>query len=146
MRLAREAKGQRLFDDKTLKAVIESADVQLKAMILLAINGGMGNSDIANLPLTALDLTAGWLNYPRPKTGIEHRIPLWKETVEALKAAIEARPKPKDKADAGLLFLTQHGHNWGKLGRYTIDDTMPPTEQEKKEGKDKRRAFHRTTR
>jgi hypothetical protein len=42
----------------------------LKAMILLGINCGYGNADCGTLPLSALDLKNGWINYHRPKTGI----------------------------------------------------------------------------
>ena len=56
--------------------MIDTADTQLKAMILFGINGGMGNTDCSSLPLSALDLNGGWLNYPRPKTGVDRRIPL----------------------------------------------------------------------
>jgi hypothetical protein len=49
-------------------------------MILLGINGGMGNSDCANLPLRAVDLDAGMIDFPRPKTGIARRCPLWPDT------------------------------------------------------------------
>ncbi len=118
MRLARAEKGPRLFESAELRKLLKVADVQLKAMILLAVNGGLGNSDIANLPLKKLDLAGGWLDFPRPKTGIERRIPLWPETVAAVKAAIAKRHEPKDPSDAGLVFITKYGHNWGKLGRF----------------------------
>ena len=59
--------------------------VPLKAMVLLGINCGFGNTDCANLPLTALDLDRGWLNYPRPKTGTNRRCHLWPETGAALR-------------------------------------------------------------
>jgi integrase len=83
-------------------------------MILLGINCGFGNSDCANLPLSALDLDAGWLDYPRPKTGINRRCPLWPETVAALRTAQAARPEPKDAEDAGLFFITKYGGSWAK--------------------------------
>ena len=66
----------------------------LNAMILLGVNGGFGNMDIAKLPLSAVDLDGGWIDFPRPKTGIPRRVPLWPETVEALRTVIENRPKP----------------------------------------------------
>ena len=43
--------------------MIESAEQPMKAMLLLAINAGLGNNDIGQLPLKALDLERGWLNY-----------------------------------------------------------------------------------
>jgi hypothetical protein len=42
---------------------------QLRAMILLGINCGLGNSDCAGLSHSHLDLERGWLDYPRVKTG-----------------------------------------------------------------------------
>ena len=84
----------------------------MKAMILLGINCGLGNSDVANLPTGAVDLTAGWLDYPRPKTGVARRCPLWPETVQAVKAAIDERPTPNDQAHAGLIFITEYGRKW----------------------------------
>jgi len=83
-------------------------------MLLLAINAGFGNSDCAHLPLCALDLDSGWLDYPRPKTGINRRAPLWPETAAALREALANRPQPKDPADAGLVFVTKYGASWAK--------------------------------
>ena len=70
-------------------------------MIYLGVNCGFGNNDCAKLPTTALDLKKGWIDFGRPKTGIHRRCPLWPETVAAVRAALEARPTPKDEADNG---------------------------------------------
>jgi hypothetical protein len=43
----------------------------MKAIILLGINRGYGNSDCGRLPLKAVDLKTGFITYPRPKTGID---------------------------------------------------------------------------
>src|SRR5262249_37859885 len=66
------------------------------------------------LPLSALDLDKGWVNFPRPKTAIERRIPLWPETVAALREALAERPAPKDTAHVGLVFITRWGESWAK--------------------------------
>ena len=71
LRKARHAKGPRMFEAAEIHALLRVAGVQLHAMILLGINCGLGNTDCGSLPLAALDLDQGWLNYPRPKTGIE---------------------------------------------------------------------------
>lgn len=84
-------------------------------MILLGINCGFGNSDLGNMPLTAIDFDLGWVNYPRPKTGVERRCPLWGETIEYLRAALEVRPKPKPAADH-LFFVTNRGNSFAKDG------------------------------
>jgi integrase len=84
-------------------------------MILLGVNCGFGNTDVANLTIQNLDLQGGWCNYPRPKTGISRRCPLWPETVKAIEAALEIRPKPQDKADEDLVFITPAGQRWVRV-------------------------------
>jgi integrase len=115
LRLQRAKRGPRLFTPAELHKLMDAASVQLKAMILLGINFGFGNSDCANLPLSALDLDAGWITFPRPKNGTDRRCPLWPETTIALRQVLETRPTPKDEADAGLLFITRFGAKWCKL-------------------------------
>jgi integrase len=127
IRKARAAKGPRMIEAPELRKLIAAAGVPLKAMILLALNGGLGNSDIGNLPLSAIDLKRGWIDYPRPKTGIERRFPLWADTAKALKAAIAKRPTPKDEEARALAFVTKHGHAWTK----TIADS-PVTKEFRK--------------
>jgi integrase len=114
MRLHRAAQGAKLFTADELRKMIEAAPVQLKAMLLLGINCGFGNSDVGNLPLSALDLGGGWVNYARPKTGVDRRCPLWAETVDALRAALARRPEPKSAEDAQLVFVTKYGQGWAK--------------------------------
>lgn len=118
LRLERNGKqrknGKRMFEAAELRKIIDAADQPLKAMVLLGINCGFGNSDVGNLPMDAIDLDGGWIDYPRPKTGIERRCPLWPETVAALREAIEQRPKPEDSADADLVFITKYGQPWAK--------------------------------
>jgi integrase len=114
LRAERQKKGRRMFEARQVRRLLKAAPVPLKAMILLGANCGFGNHDCGTLPLAALDLKAGWIDHPRPKTAIERRCPLWPETVAALKAAIERRPEPKDPAHAGLCFLTKYGEPWAK--------------------------------
>jgi integrase len=56
------------------------------------------------------------IDFPRPKTGIQRRCPLWPETVRALNDALADRPEPKDPADAGLVFITKYGKPWHRKG------------------------------
>jgi integrase len=81
-------------------------------MIFLGINAGFGNSDCGNLPLSAVDLDAGIVTYPCPKTGASRRCPLWPETVEAIREVLARRPKPKKTEYANLVFLTRFGGSW----------------------------------
>jgi len=110
MRQARAAKGPRMFQQSDLLAIIAAADVNAGAMVLLGINGGIGNTDLALLPISSIDIDGGWLNLPRAKTGINRRIPLWSETVDAIRDVLAHRPEPK-RGNEGLLFLTQTGAN-----------------------------------
>jgi integrase len=92
--------------------MVAAARPQIKAMILLGINAGFGNADVGLLPLSALDLDRGWIDYPRPKTGINRRCPLWPETVQAIREAQAARPRPSKTEYQGLVFLTVRGGCW----------------------------------
>jgi integrase len=79
---------------------------------LLGVNCGFSNSDVGTLPLTAVDLEAGWVNFPRAKTGTPRRCPLWPETVHAVREALACRKEPKDSAHAGLVFVTHKSGPW----------------------------------
>jgi integrase len=114
VRLERARKGPRMFEADEVRHVLDAAGQPLKAMILLGVNCGFGNADVGTLPLAALDLAGGWVNYHRPKTGITRRCALWPETVAALREAIARRPEPKDPKDAELAFVTRLGVSWYK--------------------------------
>ena len=114
LRLARAEKGAKLIEAADLRRLIKAADAHLRAMVMLAINCGFGNSDCGTLPLAALDLDGGWLNYHRPKTGIDRRCPLWPETVDALRKSIAKRPAPKQEAAEPCVFVTKYGQSWAK--------------------------------
>jgi integrase len=124
LRKVRNAREQKFFEAEEIRLMLGSANVQLKAMILLACNGGLGNADIANLPISALDLRAGWCAFPRVKTGIDRRFPLWPETVAAIQDWLKVRPKPKDqRAHGHLLFVTAKTRTtWSKDERVRTDE------------------------
>lgn len=114
LRADRQSKGSRMFEARELRKLLKGADVQLRAMLLLGINCGFGNSDCGRLPHSALDLKNGWVNFPRPKTAIERRCKLWPETIEALREAMAVRPRPKNPEHADLVFVTKYGGPWAK--------------------------------
>ena len=82
----------------------------LKACIVLGLNAGFGNTDCAGLTTRAVNLDKGWIDYPRPKTGIERRVPLWPETVAAIREALAVRTVPKDASHDSLVFITREGN------------------------------------
>lgn len=108
IRKAAAAKPARMFEAAELRTILKASDDTMLAMVLLGINCGFGQNDLANLPLSALDLKNGWVEFARPKTGVDRRCALWPETVAALRKAIAQRPEPKIPEDADCVFLTHH--------------------------------------
>jgi integrase len=118
----RRQRKERMFEADEIRRMIEAAGPVMKAMILLGVNGGLGNKDVETLPRTAVEMKGGWLTYPRPKTGAERRIPLWTETIDAIQQAVEERPKPASKELKDRVFLTRNGGSWHKTTtRYLTD-------------------------
>jgi len=113
MRRERKQRGKRNFTARQINDVLDAAGPVLKAMILLGINCGLGNTDIAFLTLGDLDLDAGFLDSVRRKTGVDRRAKLWPETIAAIEHAKSLRPDPKDAEHAGIVFITSHGKPWG---------------------------------
>jgi integrase len=113
LRVHRAKNGKKLFKPEEIRQLLDNASPQLKAMILLGVNAGLGNSDCGTLPVEAVDLEAGMIDYARPKTGIDRRCPLWPETVEAIKEAIASRSRPDEYH---FVFITKYRKSWGKSG------------------------------
>jgi integrase len=121
---AKQAKGDRLFSAPDLRRIIAAAEPTMKAMVLLAINCGYGQTDIASLPKSAIDFSGAWITFPRPKTMAMRRCSLWKETVAALKKAMKLRPAAKDPADDSLVFLTNRGRPFVRTKRNAKDEII----------------------
>jgi integrase len=121
VRIDRAKKGPKLFAADEIRRLFAAAGMSMRAMILLGINGGFGNADCGRLPLSAVDLEGGMIDFPRLKTGIPRRCPLWAETVQAIREASADRPEPKKEEHAGLVFITKYGLPWAKD---TADQTL----------------------
>jgi integrase len=124
MRRHRAQSSEKMLEADDLRKLLGAADVPLKAMLLLGVNAGFGNSDCATLPLDALDLEGAWVTFPRPKTGIPRRCPLWPETVSALREAIAARPEPRHEEATGLAFINSRGRPWVLMTEKSRTDTI----------------------
>lgn len=112
LRIQKAKSAPKLFSADEVKRLIESAPAQLRAMILLGVNAGLGNNDCAALEQRHLDLVGGWLEFARVKTCTKRRATLWPETVAALEAALAFRKKASDKAAENLVFVTRAGGPW----------------------------------
>jgi integrase len=113
MRKARN-KAKALFTGEEIQKLISVANVQMKGMVLMAINAGYGNTDISDMQIG--DIKDNMINAVRPKTGVKRVAVLWKETTDAIKDVLAARPRPQDPTDAGCVFLTSNGTRWVRAG------------------------------
>ncbi len=131
LRKSRNDAGVKLFDRHELRTILDAlagkaikfdddevilnTSSGLRAMVLLGINCGFGNTDVASLPRTAVNLNTGWIDFPRPKTGVPRRIPIWPETADALREAADVRADAFDPEDDKLWFLTAQGRPWVRI-------------------------------
>ena len=114
LRKARNGTNSKMFETDEIRALLAVTPTQLRAMILLGINCGFGNCDCGRLSMAALDLENGWIDYPRPKTGVPRRCPLWAETVAAIKLVLAERRAPENADDRNIVFITKYGQRWAK--------------------------------
>src|SRR5690606_30015690 len=79
----RKKNGPRMYEAGDIHKLVNAADSQLKAIILLGINAAFGAKDCEKLPASAID--GEYCRFDRVKTGKERLAWLWPETREALK-------------------------------------------------------------
>lgn len=92
-----------LFTAVEIRTLLKNADDNIRAMILLAINCGFGQTDCALLPLADMNLEGH--SFARPKTGIKRVCPFWPETIAAI--ACRRRWRPDLRRD--LVFMSKYG-------------------------------------
>ena len=100
--------GDRIFTREQVHLILDAAPSVLKAMFLLAINGGFGAADLSAMPIDVIDLDKAIIEYDRVKTGVGRTVTLWPRTVQALREAIPLRPDPKPGFEHHA-FLTRCG-------------------------------------
>lgn len=93
----------RRMTDKTRDSATAT---QFYAMMLLAINGGFGQKDLAELPRSVVDLENRRIDFRRGKTREDRIVPLWQETIDAISLVLVQRPGDP------LLFRTREGNLW----------------------------------
>ena len=127
---ARAANGLRMFEAEEIRALLDKAGPRMRSFILLALNAGLGPTDLASLTFSVLDLDRAWLDFPRIKSGVDRRCPLWTETVAAVKETIAARRPPKDPAHESLVFLTKYRVPWVRSELETVRKDKDDAKQE----------------
>jgi len=110
-RAAKHAKGRMTFTAAEIRTLLDAASIDLKAFILLGINGGLYSKDISDLTPSDIDLKKAVIDDQRVKTKVDRQIPLWPSTVKAIRAAMVQERNPKASA-RGLLFCTATGLPW----------------------------------
>lgn len=107
IRETRIAKGEQDFTAAEVRALLDHATKNMRAMILLGIQAGFGNKDCADLTVSAINLQKGWIDYPREKVAAHRRVPLMPDTVAALRDVIESR-----KHHGDLVFVGSRGADY----------------------------------
>lgn len=107
IRKHRIEKGRLDFTKEEILSMLQHANPTQKAMILLGINCGLGNSDIADIEHGHIDFANSMLTYDRNKTATPRRCPLWKETIDSLRLAITSRPESNSK-----VFVSKNGKDY----------------------------------
>jgi integrase len=101
------------FNKKQIRKLLSTADVKMKAMIWLSLNCGFGCTDCSRLKWEDLDFKNSRVELPRNKTKINRNLPLWPETIQALKEI------PRSGA---LVFTTSKDHPWIRTTATTNDN------------------------
>ncbi|MFH1614590.1 MAG: site-specific integrase [Planctomycetota bacterium] len=94
------------FTTDQIQKLLENADRQMKVMILLGLNCGLGCTDCAELKWENIDFENSRIIYPRGKTGISRNLNLWPETINLL------RDVPKK---GEIVFYTAKGNAWVRI-------------------------------
>ncbi|HJN07075.1 MAG TPA: hypothetical protein QF564_00165 [Pirellulaceae bacterium] len=76
IRAHRARQPAKAFSTTELLATLDECGVHLRAMTLLGVNCGFSNSDCSTMPLDAVNLETGWVDFARAKTAVERHVPL----------------------------------------------------------------------
>ena len=105
------------FTKKQIERLYKNANTDMKLWILLALNAGYTQSDIANLTHDMLDWKNGIIRRGREKTGVQSEHKLWPITLEML------REQSTDPAEHECVLLNSNGR---ELSRTAIKSNGDP--------------------
>lgn len=104
MRRDKASKPKKLFKPDEIHRVLEAANPQFKAMTVLGLFAGYGNTDCGRLMTSHVDLKTGFITFARPKTGIPRKCWLPPRALKYLADVMPSKP--------GLVFKTRRGNSW----------------------------------
>lgn len=112
----------RIFTAAEIHSLLDAAEQPLRSMVLLGVNAGFGNHDCALVPLAAVRaaISSGWLSFPRPKSEVQRRCPLWPETIASLREWLAIRPTAS--TDTVCFLRTKRRHAIGRWIMFKNDD------------------------
>jgi integrase len=119
-KIAVDAQSKALYTPTELGQLLAAADLQMKCMLLLALNCGFGPKDMQDLCWDHFDGERVVL--ARSKTGVSQTFALWPETQHALSQIAQHRRqlvqrlgrRGRERSDAGRLFVTKYWRPWNK--------------------------------
>jgi integrase len=83
-RVERAARGRQIFTADEIHLLLELANPAMRAVILLGVNCAFGQTDICSITSAAIHTNTSWIVFPRTKTAVPRRIPMWPETAAAI--------------------------------------------------------------
>ena len=109
-----------LYSPEQISRLLEQADAQMRAMVLLGLNCGFGPKDMHDL--TWDHMSEDRITLPRSKTGINQTFLLWPETQKALDEIQDQRlalierlqARGRNRTDSGHVFVTRFWKTWSK--------------------------------
>jgi integrase len=147
VRIKRRERGRQTFTTDEIKTMLDDSRPFMRAAILLGINGGYTQSEVAEIQRSWLDLEYGAIDHLRGKTAFDRRVTLWPETIEAIKAM--PKYQPRERKAKGRLFMTRNGRAYSDDGANGIAQAFKRLMKKHKiqleqTGFGKLRATHRT--
>ena len=103
-------KEKSLFNSTEIRQLATNASNATRAMMWLGLNCGFGCTDRAELKWEDLDLRSGRVNLSCKKAGSSRNLPLWPETIDALKST----PKLGER-----VFYAKRGNPWVRVIKTT---------------------------
>jgi len=109
------------FSLDEIHTLYSAASERTRMFLLLALNCGMGQSDVSDLRVGEIDIVEERIVRKRTKTSVHSEFKLWPLTVEMLKKHGNIDGKPTDR-----VFLSKSGHPL--VREYFVDDKFKRTD------------------
>jgi len=108
------------FTIEQLTQMYSAADKRIRLWMLLSLNCGFANMEVATLKQSEVDLQCGYIERVRGKTGVSGKWKLWSETIEALKPYCKGKDDTlvlTSEAGTPLVYYSEHYKRVDTLGQ-----------------------------